>query len=117
MSYQWLALWRYADTFLSAAWLALQITLLAFLLAVALGLLSALATSSSVALIRWLSHVYVEFIRNTPVLLQIFIVFFALPSIGITLNAFTAGVLALGINVGAYLSETFRAGIQSVPKG
>jgi polar amino acid transport system permease protein len=51
------------------------------------------------------------------VLLQIFIIFFGLPSLGITMSAFTAGVLALGINVGAYLSETFRAGIQSVPKG
>ncbi|HAU5564300.1 amino acid ABC transporter permease [Pantoea sp. JGM49] len=117
MSYQWLTLWRYADTFLEAAWLTLQVTLLAFVLAVALGLLSALAKSSPVAPLRWISHCYVEFIRNTPVLLQIFIIFFGLPSLGITMSAFTAGVLALGINVGAYLSETFRAGIQSVPKG
>jgi len=117
MSYQWLTLWRYADTFLSAAWLTLQVTLIAFALAVALGLISALAKSSPLALVRWVSHCYVEFIRNTPVLLQIFIIFFGLPSLGITMSAFTAGVLALGINVGAYLSETFRAGIQSVPKG
>jgi len=117
MSYQWLTLWRYADTFLEAAWLTLQVTLLAFALAVALGLLSALAKSSPLAPLRWISHCYVEFIRNTPVLLQIFIIFFGLPSLGITMSAFTAGVLALGINVGAYLSETFRAGIQSVPKG
>ena len=87
------------------------------MLAVALGLLAALAKASAVAPLRWLSHCYVEFIRNTPVLLQIFIIFFGLPSLGITMSAFTAGVLALGINVGAYLSETFRAGIQSVPKG
>ena len=117
MSYQWLTLWRYGETFLAAAWLTLQVTLLAFVLAVALGLLAALAKASAVAPLRWLSHCYVEFIRNTPVLLQIFIIFFGLPSLGITMSAFTAGVLALGINVGAYLSETFRAGIQSVPKG
>jgi polar amino acid transport system permease protein len=61
--------------------------------------------------------VYIEAIRNTPVLLQIFIVFFGLPSLGITLNAYTAGVIALGVNVGAYLAEVFRAGIQSVPRG
>ncbi|MGC6386700.1 amino acid ABC transporter permease [Ewingella sp. S1.OA.A_B6] len=117
MSYQWLTLWRYGDTFLSAAWLTLQVTVVAFALAVALGLISALAKSSSLSVVRLFSHCYVEFIRNTPVLLQIFIIFFGFPSLGITMNAFTAGVLALGINVGAYLSETFRAGIQSVPKG
>jgi polar amino acid transport system permease protein len=117
MSYQWLTLWRYGDTFLSAAWLTLQVTIIAFALALALGLISALAKSSRLAVVRWISHCYVEFIRNTPVLLQIFIIFFGLPSMGITMSAFTAGVLALGINVGAYLSETFRAGIQSVPKG
>lgn len=117
MSYQWLTLWSYGETFLAAAWLTLQVTLLAFVLAVALGLLAALAKASAVAPLRWLGHCYVEFIRNTPVLLQIFIIFFGLPSLGITMSAFTAGVLALGINVGAYLSEIFRAGIQSVPKG
>lgn len=117
MSYQWLTLWNYGETFLAAAWLTLQVTLLAFVLAVALGLLAALAKASALAPLRWLSHCYVEFIRNTPVLLQIFIIFFGLPSLGITMSAFTAGVLALGINVGAYLAETFRAGIQSVPKG
>lgn len=117
MSYQWLTLWSYGETFLAAALLTLQVTLLAFMLAVALGLLAALAKASAAAPLRWLSHCYVEFIRNTPVLLQIFIIFFGLPSLGITMSAFTAGVLALGINVGAYLSETFRAGIQSVPKG
>lgn len=117
MSYQWLTLWNYGETFLAAAWLTLQVTLLAFVLAVALGLLAALAKAAALAPLRWLSHCYVEFIRNTPVLLQIFIIFFGLPSLGITMSAFTAGVLALGINVGAYLSETFRAGIQSVPKG
>ncbi|AUV02465.1 amino acid ABC transporter permease [Phytobacter ursingii] len=117
MSYQWLTLWSYGETFLAAAWLTLQVTLLAFMLAVALGLLAALAKASAAAPLRWLSHCYVEFIRNTPVLLQIFIIFFGLPSLGITMSAFTAGVLALGINVGAYLSETFRAGIQSVPQG
>ena len=117
MNYQWITLWRYADTFLEAAWLTLQVTLLAFALAMVLGLLAALAKSSLLAPLRWLSHCYVEFIRNTPVLLQIFIIFFGLPSLGITMDAFTAGVLALGINVGAYLSEIFRAGIQSVAKG
>lgn len=81
MSYQWLTLWSYGETFTAAARLTLQVTLLAFVLAVALGLLAALAKASAVAPLRWLSHCYVEFIRNTPVLLQIFIIFLVcLPS-------------------------------------
>jgi polar amino acid transport system permease protein len=117
MSYQWMTLAGYLSDFVHAAWLTLQVTLLAFALAMALGLLAALAGSSRAAPLRWLASVYIEAIRNTPVLLQIFIVFFGLPTLGITLDAYTAGVIALGVNVGAYLAEVFRAGIQSVPRG
>ena len=117
MSYEWVTLAGYWSDFVRAAWLTLQITLLAFLLAMLLGLLTALASASRVGLLRAIARTYIEAIRNTPVLLQIFIVFFGLPSLGITLNAYTAGVIALGVNVGAYLAEVFRAGIQSVPRG
>ncbi|MGF6939581.1 polar amino acid transport system permease protein [Paraburkholderia sp. UCT70] len=117
MSYEWLTLWGYVPEFLSASWLTLQVTVLAFVLALVLGLLTALASASPLAPFRLIARGYVEIIRNTPVLLQIFIVFFGLPSAGISLDAYWAGVIALGVNVGAYLSEVFRAGIQSVPRG
>jgi polar amino acid transport system permease protein len=117
MSYEWLTLAGYWNDFVRAAWLTLQITLLAFILAMLLGLLTALASASRARLLRGIASFYIEAIRNTPVLLQIFIVFFGLPSLGITLDAYTAGVIALGVNVGAYLAEVFRAGIQSVPRG
>ncbi|CAB3708451.1 amino acid ABC transporter permease [Paraburkholderia rhynchosiae] len=117
MSYEWVTLAGYLNDFVRASWLTLQVTLLAFVLAMLLGLLTALASASPVRLLRAIASVYIEAIRNTPVLLQIFIVFFGLPSLGITLNAYTAGVIALGVNVGAYLAEVFRAGIQSVPRG
>ena len=117
MSYEWITLAGYLNDFVRASWLTLQVTLLAFVLAMLLGLLTALASASRVRLLRGMASVYIEAIRNTPVLLQIFIVFFGLPSLGITLNAYTAGVIALGVNVGAYLAEVFRAGIQSVPRG
>ncbi|MGF6371080.1 polar amino acid transport system permease protein [Paraburkholderia sp. RAU6.4a] len=117
MSYEWLTLWGYVPEFLSASWLTLQVTVLAFVLALVLGLLTALASVSALAPFRLIARGYVEIIRNTPVLLQIFIVFFGLPSAGISLDAYWAGVIALGVNVGAYLSEVFRAGIQSVPRG
>ena len=117
MSYQWLTLLGYAPEFLRAAWLTLQVTVLSFVLAVVLGLATAIAGVSPIRFLRLLARGYVEIIRNTPVLLQIFIVFFSLPSAGISLNAYWAGVIALGLNVGAYLSEVFRAGIASVPRG
>ncbi|GAB2900856.1 amino acid ABC transporter permease [Paraburkholderia jirisanensis] len=117
MSYQWLTLAGYLHDFVRAGWLTLQITLLAFALALVLGLAAALAGASRNLLLRGAASVYIEAIRNTPVLLQIFIVFFGLPTLGITLDAYTAGVIALGVNVGAYLAEVFRAGIQSVPRG
>ena len=117
MSYEWVTLAGYWNDFVRASWLTLQVTLLAFVFAMLLGLLTALAGVSRVGLLRAIARVYIEAIRNTPVLLQIFIVFFGLPSLGITLNAYTAGVIALGVNVGAYLAEVFRAGIQSVPRG
>ncbi len=117
MSYEWLTLWGYVPEFVKAAWLTLQVTVLAFVLALVLGLLAAVASISPVAALRWIARGYVEVIRNTPVLLQIFIVFFGLPSAGLSLDAYWAGVIALGLNVGAYLSEVFRAGIQSVPRG
>ncbi len=117
MSYQWLTLISYFDVFLTAAWVTLQVTVLAFVLAMALGLLTALARSCRFSVLRFIAAAYVEIIRNTPVLLQIFIVFFGLPSLGMTMSAWTAGIIALGVNMGAYLAEVFRAGIQSVPRG
>lgn len=117
MSYQWLTLWGYVPEFFQAAWLTLQITMLAFCVAQILGLLTALAGASRLAPLRVIARSYIELIRNTPVLLQIFIVFFGLPSLGLNLSAYTAGVIALGVNVGAYMAEVFRAGIQSVPRG
>ncbi len=117
MSYQWLTLWGYAPEFLKAAWLTLQVTALSFVLSLALGLATAIGSVSPLGPLRWVARGYVEVIRNTPVLLQIYIVFFGLPSAGVSLNAYWAGVIALGLNVGAYLSEVFRAGMASVSRG
>ncbi|WP_329274319.1 amino acid ABC transporter permease [Streptomyces sp. NBC_01451] len=113
--------WNYAlqdwPTYLEAAWLSLRLSLAAFALACVLGLLGALARRSRHAVLRAPAAVYVEVIRNTPVLLQMFVAYFALPSAGLHLTPVQAGVLALGVNVGAYLTEIFRAGIQAVPRG
>lgn len=115
--YQWIAVFGYLGEISQAALLVLEITLLAFALAVALGMVAALGRNSGFRILRFVAGVYIEFIRNTPVLLQIFVAYFGLPSLGLNLNAFEAGVVALGVNVGAYLAEVFRAGISSVPRG
>jgi polar amino acid transport system permease protein len=87
------------------------------LLAIMLALLAALGRLSPNPFIYALSTFYVSLIRGTPLFLQIFFFFLALPQLGIILTGFMAGVLALGLNYGAYMSETFRAGLASVSKG
>jgi polar amino acid transport system permease protein len=115
--YQWRTVLAYWPDYLHAAVLALQITIAGFVLAFVIAAVAALARNSSSRLARWVATCYVEAIRNTPVLLQIFIVYFAMPSFGILLSAVTAGTIALGVNVGAYLTEVLRAGMSSVGKG
>jgi polar amino acid transport system permease protein len=117
MFYQWRTVLAYLPDFLDAMWLSLWMTLVAFALAVACGLVAALARNSGFLPLRLIAGAYVEVIRNTPVLLQIFVVFFALPSAGVRFSAITAGIIAIGVNVGAYLCEVFRAGISSVSRG
>ena len=90
---------------------------LSFAIAFGLGIVGALARRSRLWPLRFLATAYVEAIRNTPVLLQIFIIYFGAPAFGVHPSAFSAGVAALSINAGAYLTEIMRAGIQSVPAG
>jgi polar amino acid transport system permease protein len=95
----------------------LIISVLSILFASVLALLTALARLSRFAPLYAVATFYVSLIRGTPLLLQIFFFFLALPRMGIILSGIMAGVLALSLNYGAYMSETFRAGIQSVGKG
>ncbi|HUN23302.1 MAG TPA: amino acid ABC transporter permease [Anaerolineales bacterium] len=93
------------------------LAIVSIFLAGALALLGALGRLSKFPPAYAIATFYVSLIRGTPLLLQLFFFFLALPQLGIRLNGWTAGVLALGINYGAYMSETFRAGIQSVGQG
>jgi polar amino acid transport system permease protein len=95
----------------------LIISALSILCASVLALLTALARLSRFAPLYAIATFYVSLIRGTPLLLQIFFFFLALPRMGIILSGIMAGVVALSLNYGAYMSETFRAGIQSVGKG
>jgi polar amino acid transport system permease protein len=72
---------------------------------------------STVAPLRWVAQAYVEVIRNTPALVQLFVLYYGLPELGIRVPAIPSLILALGINNGAYLAEIFRGGLQSVRRG
>jgi polar amino acid transport system permease protein len=86
-------------------------------LAIAIGLIVALARISHLAPLRAAARVYVDVIRGTPALIQIFFIYFGMPALGVNLSAPVAAVIALGINSGGYLTEIFRAGIVGVDIG
>lgn len=102
---------------LTGALVTIEISVLATALGLVLGLIAALARMSPFKPIRWVADFYVWSIRGTPVLVQLFIVYFGLPQIGIELGAMLAAVLALGANTGAYVAEILRGGILAVPAG
>lgn len=95
----------------------LLISILSILFAMLLALLAALGRLSTIPPVYAVSTFYVSLIRGTPLYLQIFFFFLALPQLGIVISGIFAGVLALGLNYGAYMSEIFRAGLASVGKG
>lgn len=103
---------------LQGALVTLEITALAVGLGLVFGLVAALAQLSKFAPLRLIAKVYVDFIRGTPLLVQIFIIYFAIPVvIGHRIDPFFAAVAACSINSGAYVAEIFRAGIQSIDIG
>ncbi|MCF3140850.1 amino acid ABC transporter permease [Paenarthrobacter sp. AR 02] len=95
----------------------LQLALGAMALALVLGLLVALARISNFKILRAISTVYVEVLRGTPLLVQLVYIFFVLPSVGVEIEPIPAGILGLGLNYAAYLSEVFRSAILSVEHG
>jgi polar amino acid transport system permease protein len=90
------------------------ITVCALILSVALGFVWAWMGISQVAVLRWISRMVINTVRGIPIIVQLFYVYFVLPEWGITLNAFAAGVAALGLAYSVYQAENFRAGFQSV---
>lgn len=101
----------------NGVWLTILLSVLSIALATALSLLGALGRLSKSAPAYALATFYISLIRGTPLLLQVVFFFLALPQLGIRLSGISAGVLALGLNYGAYMTEIMRAGIQSVDAG
>ena len=95
----------------------IPLTILSFLLALLISVVVALIQYAQVPVLRQICRFYIWIIRGTPLLVQLYLVFFGLPSVGILLEAYPAAVLVFGFNEGAYMAETMRGALESVPKG
>lgn len=119
MSYQldFLALVPYLPQFVAGIWTTVNLTIITTLSGLLLGTVCAGVKTSQHKLPRLLCTCYIEMIRNTPFIVQIFFIFFGLPALGLKLSAWQAGVIAMTINLGAYSAEIIRSGIDATPKG
>ncbi|MER6051939.1 ectoine/hydroxyectoine ABC transporter permease subunit EhuD [Streptomyces sp. NPDC001793] len=117
MKFDWSAVDAFLPTFWKGVLVTLQALVLGSLIAFALGLVWALAQRSSLKVVRWPVTVITEFVRNTPLLVQLFFLFYVMPEWGITLSALATGVIGLGLHYSTYTAEVYRAGIDGVPAG
>jgi polar amino acid transport system permease protein len=106
-----------ADLLLQGAFFTLSLTAVGTLLGVGLGIIGAVMRAWRIKPFNQLFGLYVELIRNTPFIVQLFFIFFGLPALGVRMNEWEAAVLAMVINLGAYSTEIVRAGIQAIPGG
>ncbi|MBK3775976.1 amino acid ABC transporter permease [Azospirillum sp. YIM DDC1] len=113
--YSWIA--EYWPVILKGLVTTVELTLIGTLFGVALGIACAWTRSLGPRWLRPPVVAYVELIRNTPFLIQLFFIFFGLPSLGVQMTEFQAAVLAMVINLGAYSGEIIRAGIEATPRG
>lgn len=95
----------------------IPLTLLSFAIGLVIALLVALGRLSSIRVVKGFAGVYVSVIRGTPLLVQLYIIFFALPSIGVVIDPFPTAVIAFSLNVGGYAAEAIRGSILSIPRG
>jgi len=107
----------HGSRFLDGTIITLEQTALAIIIAVTVAVIAAFMKMSSTLPIRWVGIAYIEIFRGTSLLVQMYWIFFVLPLFDITLSKFTAGFVAVGLNLGAYGAELVRSGVQSVPKG
>ncbi|WP_296260864.1 MULTISPECIES: amino acid ABC transporter permease [unclassified Pseudomonas] len=119
MAYQFdfIAVLQNADLLLRGALFTLELTAIGTLLGVSVGIVGAIVRAWKIQPFCALFGIYVELIRNTPFLVQLFFIFFGLPSLGLQISEWQAAVLAMVINLGAYSTEIIRAGVQAIPRG
>ena len=102
---------------LQGAWVTLQVSFVAVCAGLAIGIAGAAFRTSGLPVLAAPATAYVEFVRNTPLLVQVFFFYFGLPDLGVDLDPLEASVLALSVNGGAYFTEIIRGGIESIPRG
>jgi len=111
---EWIREW--GPYIVGGAWTTVLVCVVSIVLATGLAIAGAIARLSRNAIASGAAGLYVSLVRGTPLLVQLYFVFLALPQVGIVLPGLVAGILALGFNYGAYMTEIFRAGIQAVPR-
>ena len=97
--------------------MTIPLTILSFTFGLILALLAALVQVAEIRVLKPIARFYIWVIRGTPLLVQLFVIFYGLPSLGILLDAFPSAVIVFSVNTGAYAAETIRAAIESVPRG
>lgn len=111
------SVWTHLPLLLKGTWVTIQLCTLAMMLAVLLGLSLTVSRLYGPKPLAWLSAAYVEIFRGTPLLIQLYLIYYGLPNLGIKLDPMTAAVLGLGLNYAAYEAENYRAAIKAVPAG
>lgn len=115
--FKWQAVLRDWQVFAEGFGMTILVSVLALVLALVLGVLFGMMGTAQSKPLRYLNRIYVEFIQNTPLVIQIFFLYNGLPYLGIMLPVFWVGMLGIGVYHGAYVAEVVRAGILSTPKG
>lgn len=108
---------QFIPPLLEGAVITIQLTILSLVVGLVLGLLIALGQMSKIKFFRILCSIYISAFRGTPLLVQLMLIYFALPDLGLKFTAFQAAFIGLALNEAAYLAEIYRGGIQAVPKG
>lgn len=115
--FDWHYAWQILPDLLRASLNTLGITLLGFVIAMVLGLFLALGRRSKHHWLSWPMALLIEFIRSTPLLIQVYFLYYVLPNYGLSLSAMQVGVIGIGLHYACYLAEVYRSGLDAVPRG
>lgn len=115
--FKWEALFKDFNIFLEGFLITLEVSILGLILALMLGIIFGVLSTSKIKIFKVINRIYVEVIQNTPLVIQVFFLFNGLPYIKVVLPVFLIGILGVGVYHGAYISEVVRTGITSIPKG
>ncbi|MBP6114180.1 MAG: amino acid ABC transporter permease [Acinetobacter sp.] len=113
----WLYIQSVLPQFYQATFTTLKISLIAIILSIIVGLLCSIILNNRIFILNKIVAIYIELSRNTPLLIQLFFLYYGLPKLGIKIDGFTCGIIGLTFLGGSYMAEVFRAGLQSVSKG